>query len=307
MTGSNQHSQPPFELANETQANWSQPQELFFINLMADKAIVKGNKGSCILFSKVEWLEMRKQYYYKWGLNHNLKAFKNKMTGLKERFQEFKKLVEESSGLSWDPVLKTVVASHSWWDEYLKKNPKAKRFRNEGCPEYEKLELIFGDTIAVTNLEVTTDHNASFTYREDGLNERISENILIPSKPSHTVVSGRISKENETRVDMQDQNRSRSRSPINSTRHESRDSGGSELCDALKKMAEVSQARAAMTNKYTISECMTILDAMAADVEDRTYMRALKLLQEKGWREAFICMPLARRKGWLQSIEDGDI
>ncbi|PIA57231.1 hypothetical protein AQUCO_00600160v1 [Aquilegia coerulea] len=272
---------------------------------MADKAIAKGNKGVCILFSKAEWLEMRKQYYCKWGLKHSLKAFKNKMTGLKGRFQGFKKLVEESNGTRWDPVLKTVVASHSWWDDYLKKNPKAKRFRNEGCPEYEKLQLILGGTIVVNNLEVTTDHNTSFPFTEDGLNERISENI--PSRPSHTVLSGRISKEDGARVDVQDQNRSRSRSPINSTRYESRDSGGSELCDALKKMAEVSQARTTMTNKYTISECMKILDSMAVDVEDRTYMRALKLLQEKGWREAFICMPLTRRKGWLQSIEDGDI
>lgn len=278
----------PFELANDSQAEWSQAQEVFYIDLMAAKATTRGKDGVCT-FSKSEWLDMRKQHYYRWGYKYNLKAFKNKMTSLKERFWEFKKLVEGDGEIRWDPVSKTVVSPHSQWADYVKRNPKAKRFRSKGCPEYKKLELIFGGAAT------------------DKMDEHTSDNI--PSAPSHTAPVERSCSENAARLEEQDQHRRRSRSPSpsNNTRHESRDSEGSGLSEALKMMAEASQARVAMTNKYTISECIEILDGMGEDVKDSTYMRALKLLQEKGWREAFIRMSLERRKGWLRSVQDGDI
>ncbi|KAF9618892.1 hypothetical protein IFM89_002887 [Coptis chinensis] len=290
-------SLPPFESAHDSQANWTQPQESYYIDLMADKASTKGNKWSGT-FSKGEWLDMRKQYYNKFGLKHNLKSFKNKMHSLRDRCREYNKLLE-GSGLKWDPALKNVVAPHSWWDDYLKKNPKAKKFRNEGCPEYEKFALIFGETVAVDeHLQGVSNQDMediTSTDRED-----ISNNIA--SGPSHTAQMRRMSSDNAPMVGQQDQQRSRSRSPINSR---SRDTGGSGMSEALLRVAEASQARAALTNQYTISKCIQILDGM--DVGDRAYMKALKLLQEKGWREAFICMSAERRKGWLRSIKDGDI
>ncbi|KAF5195669.1 L10-interacting myb domain-containing protein-like isoform x2, partial [Thalictrum thalictroides] len=112
---------PPFEIANEeAQADWKPDQETFLINWMKEKVIAHGEGRATGTFSKNEWLELRKDCYKKWGLKYSSKAFKNKFTGLKERFKEFKKLVEAASGLGWNPLLSTVEATDLWWNEYAK-------------------------------------------------------------------------------------------------------------------------------------------------------------------------------------------
>ncbi|KAF6160232.1 hypothetical protein GIB67_019001 [Kingdonia uniflora] len=316
-----QPSLPPFEVAKEsTTADWSQEQELFFIGLMVDKVIARGEKKGKGMFSKANWLDTRKKYYQRWGLKYKLKAFKNKMNNLREQFKEFKKLVEGSSGLGWDPLLGNLSAPNSWWDDYIETNPKAKRFRNHCCPEYENLEVIFGGTIAIGHLQSASSHEINSTDEKDILNEGLAESF--PPSPFSTtpMEASPISKapmvgtstDNATGVDEQGRNvqhqlRTCSRTRTNNGRRRRKDNTASELSELLKMFAEASQAREELRNKYTMSECVEILDSMGPVVEMRTYMRAIRLLQEKGWREAFICMPDERRKGWLQSIDAGII
>ncbi|KAF5175988.1 L10-interacting myb domain-containing protein-like [Thalictrum thalictroides] len=161
----------PFEQASEeAQADWKPAQKYFTINWMKEHVIARREGRVVGTFSKSEWIELRKECYKAWGLKYSSKAFKNKFTSLKERFKEFKKLVEATSRLGWNPVLSTIDASDIWWNEYGKMK-YLKRFRGLGCPEYKDLEVIFGDTISTRHLQTTENHDFDSTDRDDSLND----------------------------------------------------------------------------------------------------------------------------------------
>uniref|UniRef100_A0A9I9E7C3 L10-interacting MYB domain-containing protein-like n=1 Tax=Cucumis melo TaxID=3656 RepID=A0A9I9E7C3_CUCME len=52
------------------------------------------------------------------------------------------------TGNGWDPLLDTINLEEEQWNELFKANKRAKKFRKSGCPHYEKLVRIFGDTTA---------------------------------------------------------------------------------------------------------------------------------------------------------------
>ncbi|KAF6163324.1 hypothetical protein GIB67_025188 [Kingdonia uniflora] len=182
-----------------------------------------------------------KEYYDLFKLKHIKKAFKNKYTLLKEHYNEFGKLVK-CTGLGWDPAVANVIVPTYWWSDYvyflLQNNPKAKRFCTKGCPEYEKLTMIFGDVEATGNLQASTDHDFS---SDDGESDEIVP--YTQCLPTQTASQSRI----ELRM-------------------------------------------------------MTILDGQGLSYN--TYMRAMKILKEKGWRESFILISDGRRMDWIQSVED---
>lgn len=78
--------------------------------------------------------------------------------------------------------------------------------------------------------------------------------------------------------------------------HQSDDSLENEQSVAVLKQAE---------RKFTMTECLDILDAMDITMSRRTYLQAVKLFQKEGWREAFLHMSDPRRKELVLSIEDG--
>lgn len=119
-SSSNQSPLPSFEDANEVPANWSLVHESHFIELMLDKVRICGENRQTGTFSKHDWTDIRKQFHKKFRLKYSLKSFKNKFTKLKEKYKDHKKLVEDNTGLGWDPVLCTVEASNEWWDEQVK-------------------------------------------------------------------------------------------------------------------------------------------------------------------------------------------
>ncbi|KAF5205422.1 hypothetical protein FRX31_004992 [Thalictrum thalictroides] len=257
----------PFEQASEeAQADWRPAQESFMINWM--KACSK--------------------------------AFKNKFTSLKERFKEFKKLVEAASGLGWNPVLSTIDASDIWWNEYGKAHPKMKylkRFRGLGCPEYNDLEVIFGDTIATGHLQTTENHDFDSTDRDDSPNDVTAESPAPPNAENVESLNENASNQSKS----QTQSRKRGR----------RELKGSDLSEAVLMLAETSHARLdarlEAKGKFTITECQDVLETMDVEIGRVTYVRVMTLLQEKVWREAFLHMSDARRKDLIESIENGDL
>ncbi|KAI3867967.1 hypothetical protein MKX03_035183 [Papaver bracteatum] len=127
-------------------------------------------------------------------LKHNLKAFKNKFTKLKERYRDHKKLMEDNIGVGWDPILCTVDASNEWWDDHVKV------FCVSGCPEYSKLAMIYGDTVAMVNLIQTQDGGIDSSDDEDEINvfeEEVPQPSLIPPFHGSDVNDGNI--DNQTR------------------------------------------------------------------------------------------------------------
>ncbi|MCL7048529.1 hypothetical protein MKW94_016590 [Papaver nudicaule] len=305
-SSSGQTPLPSFEDANEVPANWSQLHESFFIELMLDKVLICGENRQTGTFSKHDWTDIRNQYYMKFGLKYSLKSFKNKHTKLKEKYKDHKKLVEDNTGLGWDPVLCTVAASNEWWDQHVKDYPRNKVFRVSGCPEYTKLAQIFGDTVATGNLRQTQDGDFSSTDSEDEFDAWKSNSHTIRAR-SRTPIGNHRSTQVEVPTDREDtQRRERSRTPIGNTRRGRKESKANEIGESLKMLAENAKAKLEDKTKYSISECLEILDSMGTRIGKNTHVKAVKVLQDKGWRETFIQMSTERRTDWIDSIEDGN-
>ncbi|KAI9448730.1 hypothetical protein BJY52DRAFT_1097274, partial [Lactarius psammicola] len=81
------------------------------------------------------------------GAMKNAAAIKNrwqKVRTLKQEYETVKEL-RNMSGFGWDHVKHCVIAEHTVWQEYVKKNTKAKPFRNKGFPLFDEIgDLIDG-------------------------------------------------------------------------------------------------------------------------------------------------------------------
>ncbi|OVA04036.1 hypothetical protein BVC80_693g26 [Macleaya cordata] len=177
--------------------------------------------------------------------------------------------MEDTTGLGWNPVLCTVDTPNDWWDDYIKRFPRAKAFSERGCPEYEKLETIFGDIVAAGNRGASHEHKFNSTDGEDDTNVEMLESIPCTPYPT-TPFDDDDHTENVAAINEQEENinsssRRCSRTRCGSTRRGRRESKGSELKEELKILAETSRAKLELKTKYTISECLEIIDAMGSD------------------------------------------
>lgn len=138
----------------------------------------------------------------------------------------------------------------------MQAHPKAKRFKDQGCPECEKLGVIFG--LFIGTKKYTAKENNQVNLKEENIQRK---------------------------------------SQVRPWNHEPDDSlGGDQPSVAVLKQAE---------RKFTVTECLDILDAMDITMSRRTYLQAVKKFQKEGWREGFLHMSDARRKELVLSIEDG--
>ncbi|XP_068662854.1 uncharacterized protein [Aristolochia californica] len=76
-----------------------------------------------------------------------------------------------TSGFVWDATTQRVITCHSVWQDYLKEHRDTEKYRREGCPLYDKLALVVGNSIAMGI--------ASITPIDLG-NELLRESIPIP-------------------------------------------------------------------------------------------------------------------------------
>ncbi|KAI3877983.1 hypothetical protein MKX03_027161 [Papaver bracteatum] len=316
-SSSSQAPFPSFEDVIEVPANWSQVHESYFIEMMLDKVQICGENRQTGTFSKHDWDDIRKQYYTKFRLKYTLKSFKNKFTKLKEKYKYHKKLLEDNTGLGWDHVLCTVEASYEWWEEQVKNFPQTKTFCVSGCPEYPKLARIYSDTVATGNLRQAQDSDFSSTDGEDDINMH-DNGVYVPGSVPPLGGNIQVSSNGgvgddgmEENFDNQFRHRSHTPSANRRSAHVSNDSGGgvigemkdnidnqfhrrsrtrigrrgrkdnkeNEIGESLKMLAENAKAKLEDKSKYTISECLELLDLMGTRVGRNTYVRVVNVLQ----------------------------
>ncbi|XP_010245132.1 PREDICTED: L10-interacting MYB domain-containing protein-like [Nelumbo nucifera] len=285
-------------------ANWTLELENTYIDIMVDH-VKKGDRNTTT-FSKPAWRQIREEFYIQTGRKYDLKQFKNKFNLLRARYRVFKKLLTLPPGFSWDPVLKTASAPDDVWDDYIKDNPDAKRFRRAGCPEYDQLEIIFGD--ATTSGNTASASTQDLPSTDDDVEKReVDIPFALPFyAPFEACITSNMSEDVEG--DLDDNTCHRSRTP--SSTHRGKRERTFEMSDAIKFMAQASNRRTnaliERAEKYSIAKCIEILEGMEG-LPMRTYLKATKMFQEKGWRETFIEMSEDRRKGWLEGVASGEI
>jgi len=91
------------------------------------------------------------------GAVKNIKSLQNKWTAFKKIYCVIL-AIQSVSGWSWDDEKGANINVHSAssWDDYVKKHPSAKPFRNKGWPHLLKVTLIMPTTASGANVFVPT-------------------------------------------------------------------------------------------------------------------------------------------------------
>ncbi|RWR73442.1 L10-interacting MYB domain-containing-like protein isoform X1 [Cinnamomum micranthum f. kanehirae] len=83
----------------------------------------------------------------KFGDDYDKGKIRNRLRTLKNRYKQIKTLIE-LNGFGLDDKEKKTIVEDQVWDDYVKVHPNHAKYRGKSCADYEKLVIIYGDTIA---------------------------------------------------------------------------------------------------------------------------------------------------------------
>ncbi|XP_068644819.1 uncharacterized protein At2g29880-like [Aristolochia californica] len=93
-------------------------------------------------------------------------ANKKTIEQLKDRKRSWKKIYQavtsclNTSGLDWDVTTHRVTVCHSVWQDYIK-------YRQQGCPLYDKLALVVGNSIAMGRVSQNDEDTCNDVQHEE--------------------------------------------------------------------------------------------------------------------------------------------
>ncbi|XP_068655806.1 uncharacterized protein [Aristolochia californica] len=133
-----------------------------------------------------------------WSFEEDNKMLDILVEQLKNRTKSWKKTYQtvmsclNTSGFGWDATTQRVTAYHFVWQDYIKEHKDAEKYRQQGCPLYEKLAMVVGNTIAVGSGsttpidlgdEIIHDESAPIPIDEPDNVDNIKVNIPLEEKP----------------------------------------------------------------------------------------------------------------------------
>uniref|UniRef100_A0A9I9EKF7 Myb/SANT-like domain-containing protein n=2 Tax=Cucumis melo TaxID=3656 RepID=A0A9I9EKF7_CUCME len=275
---------------------WSNKSEALFVDLINEE-VAKGNRPTTT-FTKISWNYMRSQLNASTGYNYYHDQLKNKFNKLRQIYKDFKKILSDMTENGWDPLLGTINLEEEQWNELFKVNKRAKKFRKSGCPHYEKLVRIFGDTTAI-------GVNACPSTRLISNSEDQNENDVASN----------------TNVGVEENDKGKSKKRVRRNRDEFGNFFSSFLDvyaenakrknDILEKRSfgctssEVDESQTS-SKKYDLhEELMEYLDILNTmeDVDREAYSKILKLLHgDLAWRKLFLRMPDSRKRDFINCL-----
>ncbi|KAH7689223.1 hypothetical protein IHE45_03G082600, partial [Dioscorea alata] len=131
---------------NTPKARWDDTNTEIFLKICVDEVQI-GNRPHTH-FTKEGWKNVISKFAARTGMSYNHKQLKNRWDSLKKEFGIWAKLVEHQTGLGWDPVRRTVIASDDWWERKRQENPEYLKWRNEGPKFLDMMEICFKDVVA---------------------------------------------------------------------------------------------------------------------------------------------------------------
>ncbi|XP_038904553.1 L10-interacting MYB domain-containing protein-like isoform X2 [Benincasa hispida] len=287
--------------ASKFDGPWSFKNESIFIDLMEEE-VAKGNRPTTT-FTKTSWTYIKEQLYVRTGYAYTHEQLKNKYNSLRHRYKEFKRLLGDINGKGWDPVLGTITLEEEQWTNLIKVNKKVKKFKKSGCPHYDKLMRIYGDTVAA-EFHALPSSKLSSDSEYDNKTESDS--------PMFNEGYGNNRDENHGQSSMSKKSK-RKREVINDIMSSFKEA----YIENLKRRNDLLEGRPLGFSSVDVNEtssiardygdedlnkCFKILNSMV-DIDDKAYTKILKqLVADTTWRKAFLCIPESRRKGFINNF-----
>lgn len=270
-------------------ATWTALEEKIFVHLMVNE-VRKGNR-STTTFSRNGWKCIEHEFLGRTNKRYNNSQFRNKFNQLRTRYHDFSNLLREP-GFSWDPVLNNITAPENVWEPYMKGNKNANRFRKKGCPMFNELGIIFGESI-IKGKNIVPIAQYPLIDEEDKLDfEDASTNATPSTFPNYTSSDGEDYPSQSTR------RRQRSPTPSSYVGGKRVETGEAykEWTPSMMKV-EMSPESSA----FSITNCVKCLESIEG-VDGSTYLKAIHMFKDVDWREMFMAMSAERRLVWLASL-----
>ncbi|XP_024963264.1 L10-interacting MYB domain-containing protein-like [Cynara cardunculus var. scolymus] len=254
---------------NKPKLVWDNTTFMVFIDLCMNE-VKNGNRPGSH-FNKLGWGNIEKKIKERIGKSFDKKQLKNKWDTMKKEWKLYDRLMRIESGIGWDLVRKTIVASPEWWDEKIKGDKDLPKFRDLNLKIYQVYyEPLFWDSVAIGDEE---DHEGKGDSAEVNLGDD-NKHLFPQSSPSKRKKPNNVALTHSTK----------GKSSITSS-----------FEDKLDNVLEALSSRSTQTfsswNKYspTTQECMNIVTCFPGfEGGSRMYSQALRIFLKKQVRENFM-------------------
>lgn len=165
-------------------ASWSREALHSFCDLCIRHIVWTKGKNGALISPRLPWKVIVAEFQKKTNLAYDKHKLKHKWDWMRIKWNLWKALKGEDTGLCWDPVKGTINASEDWWNKKIQENMYFKSFRVEGIePELEyKMKQLFGASVALG-----VDGNPIMDFNQYVPSEM--ENVCIPSPHQNLNVS----------------------------------------------------------------------------------------------------------------------
>ncbi|KAF7809472.1 L10-interacting MYB domain-containing protein [Senna tora] len=223
----------------------------------------------------------------------------------------------EHTRFRWDAETNIVTADEEAWTSYILAHPEAARFKKHGMEHYNLLSIIFNRNTTSTSLlhDASTQDPSNSQEVHDLENEHLNGGVNVDvDKDNHhedvvPEIIERITHSGKCTSEIPKPKRKRE-----SMTHQMRDALQT-WAKASKAIAEVQLEKAERykakrmeasiakdtSSDYSIAKCIFALNEID-DVSDDIYVKAMNKFIDATWREMFMCVPIARKKAWLDRL-----
>ncbi|KAI3970932.1 hypothetical protein MKX01_024579 [Papaver californicum] len=219
-----------------------------------------------------------------------MEQIKNRYSVLRGRYNEVKKLMS-LSGFEWDPEEKKIIVDDEGvWDAYLKENPDKKKYKTIGCPNYEELCTIFGDSTAMGSNAYASAENVD-----------VDTSLKSSRKGSSVVGVEEVSESSNEKANDREKRKVPTTNDYGQTKRATSTAG---LSEALFVIADATKAKYVTyldKDPYSIPNCTKYLQSIDC-VSVQSLMGALEKFQDAGWRKVFISLDPSNQKEWLKNL-----
>ncbi|RWW76387.1 hypothetical protein BHE74_00015527 [Ensete ventricosum] len=285
---------------------WPDEIEERFIYIM-EAEVNKGNRTSTT-FSKPAWRAIEETLNGQTKRNYTYTQLRNKFNQLRTRQKDFANLIKET-GVRWNPVTGSVSATDEVWERLYKVYKSAKRFRKKGCPLFNKLCVIYGDTTASDFCQHISNNNPLDTDDREEIDGISLEASFNEQSGGTGVLSAVPIRSQSFNPSSSRRGKRNSFSTLQTSSLTSPGENSKKKSDITEKKMTVtpspskSTSESGSTLKKLIVESMQALNALEG-IDGVAYSKAVERFHEDYmWMELFLQMTEDRKKDWVLNIK----
>ncbi|KAH7672217.1 Cytochrome c/b562 domain-containing protein, partial [Dioscorea alata] len=264
---------------------------------------------------------IRSELSKKAKFNYTENQVRNKFNQLRSHHTNFDKLLKETS-VGYVAATGQLIASEEIWQRLYGVNKMAKKFRKYGCPLYDKLCVIYGDTTATGSNARPSTHSPSdseenvrdpLLQEEDKIQTLSDEDDIFgdipntsqghvrPNFASSTKHKGKKAKTSDALMTILNSYNENTKRKVEVWEKFLENSSISTTSNQDVTSEAISESKSSRRN--FLKESLEALDALDG-IDGAAYAKAIeKFHDDELWREIFLQLPNNRKKDWVLNLK----